>query len=72
MPLEVIIPIAAAIILLLLLTWIVKVFKITIKTGVIVVLILILLQIIFGVNSQDIIQEMLSIIERIHQLILGY
>ncbi|MEM8674633.1 MAG: hypothetical protein AAGF83_12270 [Cyanobacteria bacterium P01_G01_bin.67] len=70
MPLEVIIPIAAAIILLLLLIWIIKVFKITIKTGVIVVLILILLQIIFGVNSQDIIQEILIIIERIRQLIL--
>ncbi|MEM9510329.1 MAG: hypothetical protein AAGA16_22040 [Cyanobacteria bacterium P01_E01_bin.35] len=70
MPLEVIIPIAAAIILLLLLIWIIKVFKITIKTGVIVVLILILLQIIFGVNSQDIIQEILGIIERIRQLIL--
>ena len=71
MSLEIIIPIAAAIILLLLFTWIIKVFKVTIKTVLIVGVILILLQIIFGVNSQEVIQEMINIVERIQQLILG-
>jgi len=69
MSLEIIIPIAAVIILFLLLTWIIKVFKITIKTVLIVVAILILLQIIFGINSQEVIQEVLNIVEQIKQLI---
>ncbi|MEM7592424.1 MAG: hypothetical protein AAF383_13030 [Cyanobacteria bacterium P01_A01_bin.83] len=69
MPLEIIIPIAAALILLILFTWIINVFKVTFKTVLILVAIFVLLQIVFGVNSQDIIQEMLSIIERIKQLI---
>ncbi len=72
MSLEIIIPIAAVIILFLLLTWIIKVFKVTIKTVVIVVAILILLQIIFGINSQDVIQEIVNIVKRIQQLISGY
>lgn len=71
MSLEIIIPIAAAIILLLLVTWIIKVFKVTIKTVLIVGGILILLQIIFGVNSQDVMQEMINIVERVQQLIVG-
>ena len=72
MSLEIIIPIAAVIILFLLLTWIIKVFKVTIKTVVIVVAILILLQIIFGINSQDVIQEIVNIVKRTQQLISGY
>lgn len=72
MSLEIIIPIAAVIILFFLLTWIIKVFKVTIKTVLIVMAILILLQIIFGINSQDIIQEMVNIVERIQKLISGY
>ncbi len=71
MSLEIIIPIAAAIILLLLVTWIIKVFKVTIKTVLIVGAILILLQIIFGVNSEQVIQEMINIVERVQQLIVG-
>lgn len=70
MSLEIIIPIAAAIILLLLFTWIIKVFKVTIKTALIVGSILILLQIIFGVNSQEVMQEIINIVERVQQLIV--
>ncbi len=70
MSLEIIIPIAAAIILLLLFTWIIKVFKVTIKTALIVGVILILLQIIFGVNSQEVMQEIINIVERVQQLIV--
>ena len=70
MSLEIIIPIAAAIILLLLLTWIIKVFQVTIKTALIVGALLILLQIIFGVNSQEVMQELINIVERVQQLIV--
>ena len=72
MSLEIIIPIAAVIILFFLLTWIIKVFKVTIKTVLIIVAILILLQIIFGINSEDVIQEIVNIVERIQKLISGY
>ena len=71
MSLEIIIPIAAAIILLLLFTWLIKVFQSTIKTVVIILAILILLQVGFGVDSQEIIQEIIQIVKRLQQLILG-
>ncbi|MGF1590280.1 MAG: hypothetical protein ACFCU7_13740 [Pleurocapsa sp.] len=71
MSLEIIIPIAAAIILLLLFVWLIKVFKSTITTVLIILAIFILLQIALGIDSQEIIQEMIQIIERFRQLILG-
>ena len=71
MSLEIIIPIAAAIILLLLFTWLIKVFQSTIKIVVIILAILILLQVAFGIDSQEIIQEIIQIVKRLQQLILG-
>ncbi len=71
MSLEIIIPIAAVIILLLLFTWLIKIFKSTIKTVLIILAILLLLQVAFGVDSQEIIQEMMQIVTRLQQLILG-
>lgn len=71
MSLEIIIPIAAAIILFLLFTWLIKVFQSTIKTVLIILAILILLQVAFGVDSQEIIQEIIQIVKRLQQLILG-
>ncbi len=71
MSLEIIIPIAAAIILLLLFVWLIKVFKSTITTVLVILAIFILLQIAFGIDSQEIIQEMIQIVERFQQLILG-
>lgn len=71
MPLEIIISIAAAIILLLLATWIFNIFKLTFKTVLIVVGILLLLQISLGVNSQEVIQEIINIVQRIQQLVLS-
>ncbi|MFM2311759.1 MAG: hypothetical protein RLZZ04_1035 [Cyanobacteriota bacterium] len=71
MSLEIIIPLAAAIILLLLFTWLLNVLKSTIKTVLIIAAILIVLQIIFGVNSEQIIQGVLQIGERLQQLIFG-
>ena len=71
MSLEIIIPIAAAIVLLMLFSWSIAVFKLTIKTLLPIVAILLLLQIGLGINSQEIIQEMVRIVESIQQLISG-
>ncbi len=71
MSLEIILPLAAVIIVLILFTWVVRVFQVTLKTVVIVLGIFLLLQVIFGINSQDLIQEAVKILERIVQLVLG-
>jgi hypothetical protein len=71
MSVEIIIPIAAVIILWLLFTWSIKVFKASIKTLLIIVAIFFLVQIVFGIDSQQIIQEVIRIINYIEQLVLG-
>ena len=71
MSLEIIIPIAAAILLLMLFSWSIAVFKLTIKTLLPIVAILLLLQIGLGIDSREIIQEMLRIVENVRQLISG-
>ena len=71
MSLEVIIPIAAAVILMLLFTWLVKVLQSTIKTALVIVAILILLQITLGINSNQIIEQVLQLIEQIRDFILN-
>ena len=70
MSLEIIIPIAAAVILMLLFTWLVKVLQSTIKTALVIVAILILLQITLGINSNQIIEQVLRLIEQIRDFIL--
>ena len=72
MSLEIIISIAAAIILLMLFSWSIKVFKITVQALLPIVAILLLLQIGFGVSSQEIIQESIRIVKEIQQLILDH
>ncbi|MGL4883344.1 MAG: hypothetical protein ACRC8K_20130 [Waterburya sp.] len=71
MSVEIIIPIAAVIILLLLFTWSIQVFKASIKTLLIILAIFFLVQIVFGIDSQQIIQEVIRIVNYIEQLILG-
>ena len=71
MSLEIIIPIAAAILLLMLFSWSIAVFKLTIKTLLPIVAILLLLQIGLGIDTREIIQEMLRIVENVRQLISG-
>lgn len=70
MSLEIIITLTAVIILLLLFTWLVNVLKSTVKTGLIIVAILVLLQIIFDVDSNLIIQEVSSMAQRLQQFFL--
>ncbi|NJK57734.1 MAG: hypothetical protein HC939_17905 [Pleurocapsa sp. SU_5_0] len=70
MSLEIIIAIAAAIILLLLFSWLLNVLKSTIKTVLIIAALFILLQVTFGINSEQIIQGVWQIGERIQQLVI--
>ena len=72
MSLEIIISIAAVIILFMLFSWSIKVFKITLQALLPIVAILLLLQIGFGVSSQEIIRESVRIVKEIQQLILGH
>ncbi|MEO0925551.1 MAG: hypothetical protein AAFR62_04930 [Cyanobacteria bacterium J06629_2] len=68
MSLEIIIPIATVVILLLLFSWLVKVLQSTIKTALVIVAILVLLQIAFGINSEQIIQQVIQSVEQIKDL----
>lgn len=68
---EIIIPFAAVIILWLLFTWSIKVFKASIKTLLMIVAIVVLLQVVFDINSEQIVQEIINIINRGLQLIIG-
>lgn len=70
MSVESIIAIAAIIIIWLLFTWLIKVFKVSITTVVIIGAIILLLQVFLGIQSQEIVQEVMRIIQNIEQLIL--
>ena len=71
MSVEIIIPIAAAIVLFLIIAWLFKIIKASIKTMLIIAAILIVLQIAFGINSQEFIQEVLQIIDRLIQTLFN-
>lgn len=71
MSVEIIIPIATVIVLLLLFTWLLQVLKSSVKTLLTIAAILILLQIAFGISSEQIIQETLQIIDRIEQAVFN-
>ena len=68
---EIIIPIAAVVILWLLFAWSIKVFKASIKTLLAIAAILILLQIAFDISSEEIIQEFSRIVNRLINLLVG-
>ncbi len=68
---EIIIPIATVILILLVLAWLVKVVQASVKTMLTIAAILIALQVIYGINSQQIIQEAYRIIEEIKQIVLS-
>lgn len=69
MLLDIFITLTAILVLLLLFTWLIKVFQLTIKTVLVIVAILILLQVVLGIDSQNIIQEMEVIVGRIRQFL---
>ena len=69
MPLEIIISIAAVVILLLLFSLSIAVLRSTIKTLLIIVAIFFLLQIALGVSSQEILNEIVRIFTTVRQFI---
>lgn len=69
MSVEIIIPIAAVIVLLLIFAWSLQVLKSSVKTLLIIAAILIVLQVAFGINSDQIIQEVVRLIEQIKQAV---
>ena len=71
MPLEIIISIAAVVILLLLFSLSIKVLKSTIKTLLIIVAIFLVLQIALEVSSQEILDEIVRIVTIVRQFITG-
>ena len=71
MSVEIIVPIAAVVVLLLLFAWLLKVFQSSIKTLLAIAAILIVLQVGFGISSTQIIQEIVQIIEQIERTIFN-
>ena len=71
MPLEIIISLAAVIILLLLFSLSIKVLKSSIKTLLIIAAILFMLQIYLGVSSQEILDKIVVIVTTVRQFITG-
>ncbi len=69
MSVEIIIPIAAVVVLCLILAWLFRVIKASVKTMLTIAAILIVLQLAFDINSQEFLQEILQIIDRIGQTI---
>ena len=69
MPLEIIISIAAVVILLLLFSLSIKILKSSIKTLLIIVAIFFLLQIALGVSLQEILNEIVRIVTIVRQFI---
>lgn len=65
MSVEIIIPIAAVVVLLLIVTWLFTVLKTSIKTMLSIAAILIVLQIAFGIDSRQFAREILQIIAHI-------
>ena len=64
MSVEIIIPIAAVIVIFLILAWLLKVIKASVKTMLIIAAIFIILQIAFGINSQEFLQEIVQTVKR--------
>ncbi|GAB4542895.1 MAG: hypothetical protein Tsb0014_36060 [Pleurocapsa sp.] len=69
---ELIITIAAIVIIWIVFSWSIQVLKVSIKTALTLGAILIILQIVFGIKSQEIWQETGKIIENIGQFIGQY
>ena len=70
MTVEIIIPIAAVIVLLFIFAWLLKVLKASINTILTIAAILIVLQILFGINSELVIQEVIRLISQIEQVLM--
>ena len=70
--LDLIIAIAAVVIIWLLFTWSIRVLKVSIRTALAIGAIMLILQIVFGIKSELIWQETTQIIQTIRQFVLQY
>ena len=70
MTVEIIIPIAAVIVLLFIFAWLLKVLKASINSILTIAAILIVLQVLFGINSELVIQEVIRLISQIEQVLM--
>jgi hypothetical protein len=71
MPVELIISIAAVMITWLIFTWLIKVIKTSIITALSIAVIVLILQLVFGIKYQELWQEVVRIPEIIWQLVNG-
>jgi hypothetical protein len=69
MSIDLIIAIASIVIIWLLFTWSIRVLKVSIKTALFIGAIILILQIAFGIQSEEIWQEIRGIIEQIRKFI---
>ncbi|MDJ0593710.1 MAG: hypothetical protein QNJ72_27640 [Pleurocapsa sp. MO_226.B13] len=70
MTVEIIIPIAAVIVLLFIFAWLLKVLKASINSILTIAAILIVLQVLFGINSELVIQEVIRLISQIERILI--
>jgi predicted PurR-regulated permease PerM len=68
MPIKLILVIAAIIVAWLVFTWLVKILKTSIKTALSIAAIVLLLQLVFGIGSQELWQEIVNLPQTISNL----
>jgi predicted PurR-regulated permease PerM len=71
MPIELIILLASLVITWLVFTWLIKVLKASIGTAIAIAAIVLILQIIFGINNQDIWQQIINLPQTLLDLFSG-
>ncbi len=71
MPIELIILLASILITWLVFTWLIKVLKASIGTAIAVAVVILVLQIVFGINNQEIWQQILNLPQTLLDLFFG-
>jgi predicted PurR-regulated permease PerM len=71
MPIELIILLASLVITWLVFTWLIKVLKASIGTAIAIAAIVLILQIIFGINNQEIWQQIINLPQTLLDLFSG-
>ena len=72
MTLNLIIWIAAVVVAFLVFTWLIKVVKATISTAVCIAIIVLILQLLFGIGPQQLWQQIVQIPEVVWQMVTGH
>lgn len=69
MPAELIVLVAAVIIAWLIFTWLIRVVKVSITTAIAIVAIILFLQLVFGIGSQEVWQQLVRLIQNLWQFL---